>query len=240
MPTVGFYGHSNCAYRSEDSLVDLLAKKIGYSVINTGVRQGSEERILFELKKSKNLDLAIIFHSEAQYIFIPDADRDISIKQITRTKSNYIFSDHLNLFHQLHHKKFVELFKTSEEFESAVTYLKTYFYHPDLQLNRFYGSLTQIDQYLLSKSIPALHIISPNTIPNWFTFKSGLVDTDIMNTVPKYALQPNEWFVNVVTKEGNLVIANKLETLINDNNLIKKVNGTMEDLPLVPSTVAQW
>lgn len=235
MPTVGFYGHSNCAYRSDSSLIDILANKIGYTVINNGVRQGSEERILFELKKSRNLDLAIIFHSDAQFIFIPNADRDISVKQITKNKSNYIFSDQ---FHQLHHKKFVELFRTSEEFEAAATYLKTYFYHPDLQLNRFYGSLMQIDQYLLSKSIPALHIITPNLIPSWFEFKSGIVDIDIMNTMQNYTLQPNKWGVNAITDEGNLVIANKLEKLLDDNNLIKKVNGTMEVPPLVPSTVA--
>jgi len=207
---IGFYGHSNCAYRSKDSFLDILAEKLKAEIVNTGVRQGSEERILFELKKTKNLDIAVIFHSEAQFVFIPCADRDISIKQITDSKSNYMFEQHLNEYHQIHHKKFVELFKTAKELESAVSYLKTYFYHPDLQLNRFYGSLIQIDQYLLDKSIPSIHVVIPNTIPSWFNFKSGIVDTEIMNIVNSYKLKPNEWFVNMITKEGNFKVADRL------------------------------
>jgi hypothetical protein len=231
MPNIGFYGHSNCAYRSDDSLIDILANNIGSTIVNTGVRQGSEERILFELKKTKDLDLAIIFHSEAQFIFVPNADRDISIKQITNSKSNYIFADHLNTYHQIHHKKFVELFKNPEELEAAVHYLKTYFYHPDLQLNRFYGSLIQIDQYLTTKRIPAIHVVSPNTIPNWFKFTSGIVDTEIIQLVKSHALIAGEWFVNIINKEGNRAIAKRLQEIIEDN-------GIMEEFPLIPATVA--
>jgi len=231
MPNIGFYGHSNCAYRGDDSLIDILANNIGANIVNIGVRQGSEERILFELKKTKDLDLAIIFHSESQFIFVPDADRDISIRQITDSKSNYIFAEHLNTYHQIHHKKFVELFKKPEELEAAVHYLKTYFYHPDLQLNRFYGSLIQIDQYLTTKGISAIHVISPNTIPNWFKFTSGIVDTDIMQAVKSHALTKGQWFVNIINKEGNIVIAKRLQEII-------KNNGIMEEFPLIPATVA--
>lgn len=236
---IGFYGHSNCAYQSVDSLVDIVAAEFGAAIVNIGVRQGSEERILFELKKTKNLDLAIIFHSESQFIFIPGADRDISIKQIN--KSGYIFKDNFNHYHQLHHKKFVELFKNSEEFESAVTYLKNYFYHPDLQLNRFYGSIIQIDQYLLSRNISAIHVIIPNSIPDWFTFKSGVVDEDIMDLVTLHRLKPNEWFVNNMSKDGNTIIAERLIKLINKHKLLNTSNGITEgNNPLMPATVAQW
>ena len=223
---VGFYGHSTCAYRSVDSLIDIVANELNAEIINTGVRQGSEERILFELKKTKNLDLAIVFHSEAQFIFIPGADRDISIKQFS--KSGYIFKDHFNYYHQLHHKKFVELFKNAEEFESAVMYLKNYFYHPDLQLNRFNGSLIQIDQYLLSKNVQAIHVVIPNSIPNWFTFKSGVVDSEIMNTIKQYVLKPNEWFVNNISKDGNNFVADRLIKLIKEHKLNMN-NSIMED-----------
>jgi hypothetical protein len=218
---IGFYGHSNCAYRSESSFLDIVAENLGAKIVNIGVRQGSEERILFELKKTKNLDLAIIFHSEAQYIFIPEADRDISIKQISTSKSNYIFDDHLNEYHKLHHKKFVELFKTAEELKSAITHLKSYFYHPDLQLNRFYGSLIQIDQYLLSKEIPVIHITIPNSIPNWFHFKSGIVNNDIMDIIFNYKTPASSWFVNLITKEGNEIVADRLLKIIKDNSLVK-------------------
>jgi len=235
---IGFYGHSNCAYRSVDSLIDIVSAEFNADIVNIGVRQGSEERILFELKKTKNLNLAIVFHSESQFIFIPGADRDISIKQIN--KSGYIFKDNFNHYHHLHHKKFVELFKNAEEFESAVTYLKNYFYHPDLQLNRFYGSLIQVDQYLLSKNIPAIHVIIPNSIPNWFTFKSGVVDEDIMNLVKLHQLKSNEWFVNNISKDGNICIAERLIKLINENKLLNTSNGITEDIdPLMLATVAQ-
>lgn len=216
MMNVGFYGHSNCAYRSADSLIDIVADNLQANIVNIGVRQGSEERILFELKKTKNLDLAVIFHSQPHFIFIPNADRDMSIRQISNNKSQYFFQEHMNAYHQLHHKKFVELFGDAKELESAITHLKEYFYHPDLQMNRFYGSLIQIDQYLTSKSIPALHIISQNTIPSWFKFSSGIVDTEIMQLIHNYELKPGEWFVNVMNKEGNIAVANKILKLVEE------------------------
>jgi hypothetical protein len=212
---IGFYGHSNCAYRSADSFLDIVAKKLNSNIVNIGARQGSEERILFELKKTKNLDLAVIFHSEPHFIFIPNADRDLSMKQINSDKFKYIFSDFSNAYHREHHKKFVDLFKTAEELESAIHYLKNYFYHPDLQMNRFYGSLIQVDQYLLAKNIPAIHVISSNTIPTWFKFSSGIIDETIMELISHYQLKPNEAFVNVMTKDGNIAVAEKLIELIN-------------------------
>jgi hypothetical protein len=122
----------------------------------------------------------------------------------------------MNAYHQLHHKKFVDLFGTAENLESSITNLKEYFYHPDLQMNRFYGSLIQIDQYLTSKSIPAIHIISPNTIPSWFKFSSGIVDTKIMQLIHNYELKPGEWFVNVMTKEGNVAVSQKILELVEE------------------------
>lgn len=226
---IGFYGHSNCAYRSRDSFIDIIAEKLKANIVNTGVRQGSEERILFELKKTKNLDLAIIFHSEAQFIFVPNTDRDVSIKQFNADKSSYIFQDHKNDFHQVHHHKFVEMFKTPQEFELAITYLKTYFYHPDLQLNRFYGSLIQVDQYLSSKQIPTIHITIPGTIPNWFKFTSGVVDTNVNSIIKNYPVKQNEWFVNCISKEGNIAVA---------DHLLQTINGIAEVKPLMPATVA--
>lgn len=214
MMNVGFYGHSNCAYRSIDSLIDIFADKVNANVVNTGVRQGSEERILFELKKTKDLDLAIIFHSEPHFIFIPNSDRDLTMKQLTSDKAEYLFNEFGNYYHQLHHKKFTELFKTSEELKLATHYLKTYFYHPDLLLNRFYGSLMQIDQYLLAKNIQAIHVIPKNSIPPWFEFKSGIVDHSIVEMFDLYRTKPNESFANVMTKEGNNAVADKLFNLI--------------------------
>lgn len=210
---IGFYGHSTCAYRSKESLIDIVADNLNANIVNVGVRQGSEERILFELKKTKDLDLAIIFHSQPHFIFVPNADRDLSIRQISNSKSNYIFKEHLDKYHKVHHQKFVDLFKTPEELEAAFTYMRTYFYHQDLQLNRFYGSLIQIDQYLISKNIPAIHVVMPNSLPSWFEFKSGIVDTEIMEIIKEYQLSHGQWFVNMITKEGNELVAERLTAL---------------------------
>lgn len=210
---IGFYGHSNCAYRSPESLIDIFALELNANIVNIGVRQGSEERILFELKKTKKLDLAVIFHSQPHFIFIPEADRDISIRQITNSKTNYIFKEHLDHYHKTHHKKFVELFKTAEELENAYNYMKKYFYNQDLQLNRFYGSLIQIDQYLCSKGIPVIHITTKNTLPNWFTFQSGVVDYQTMEIIKQNQIKHGQFFVNMITKEGNIQVAEHLTAL---------------------------
>ena len=214
MLNIGFYGHSNCAYRSEDSLIDLVATALNANVVNIGARQGSEERILFELKKTKCLDIAIIFHSQPHFVFIPESDRDISMKQLTSDKFDYIFGDITNIYHRTHHKKFVELFKNSEELKRATHYLKTYFYHPDLQLNRFYGSMIQIDQYLLKKSIKAIHVISKNDMPGWFSFESGITDDSVISLIDQHPLKHNETFANVMTREGNKAVAKRLLELI--------------------------
>ena len=103
---IGFYGHSNCAYRSPDSFIDMIATHYSADIVNLGVRQGSEDRILFELKKTKKLDLAIIFHSEPQYIFLPGCDRDIGLNQVDEQRAEYLFKDWDSNFNKTHHKKF--------------------------------------------------------------------------------------------------------------------------------------
>lgn len=211
---IGFYGHSNCAYTGEGSLIDLVANHFQSNIVNIGVRQGSEERVLFELKKTKQLDLAIIFHCKSEFIFIPNADRDISSKLIDESRANYLFDNFNNQHHQEHHKKFTELFKTPDELITAINYLRSYFYHPDLQLNRFYGALLQIDQYITTKQIPTIHVIIKNSLPSWFKFTSGIVNESIINIFDDHKLNPNEWFYNCTTKQGNGLVANELIKLI--------------------------
>lgn len=206
---IGFYGHSTCAYRGQDSLVDIVASNLNATIINTGVRQGSEERILFELKKSKNLDLAIIFHSEAQYLFLPDSDRDIGMNNIDDARAEYLFTD----FSKNNHPKFVDIFKNEENFLDVFLNFKNYLYHPDLQMNRFIGALSQIDQYLYTRQIPTIHVVIKKTIPDWFKFKSGIVDNISMDLANKCAVKKGEWFVNCINKEGNLLIAQRLTGL---------------------------
>ena len=79
---IGFYGHSDCAYLSNDSFLNIVANALDATIVNIGVRQGSEERILYELKKTRSLDVAIIFHSSPSYLFLPGCDRDFDLKSI--------------------------------------------------------------------------------------------------------------------------------------------------------------
>lgn len=212
---IGFYGHSNCAYRSPDSFIDIVERTLGATVVNIGVRQGSEERILFELKKTKNLDFAIIFHSEPQFIFLPDCDRDIGLNHITesKTRTDYLFKDwdikcNENNFLKTHNKKFIEKFQSPDNFLKSVENFKNYYYHPDLQKNRFYGALMQIDHYLIDKNIPCIHVVQLKYLPTWFKFNSGIVDYEIMQIVKKNTTQDED--INGVSKQENILIANIL------------------------------
>lgn len=214
---IGFYGHSSCAYRSPDSFLDILAQSLDATIVNTGVRQGSEERILFELKKTKNLDLAIIFHSEPGYLFLPNCDRDIDVTGITKKRIDNLIPETQwdSEFSKKYSPIFLTEFKDRIQFTNLINNVKTHLYNADLMLNRYYGCLTQIDQYLLFKNIPAIHVLDKtNAIPNWFKFQSGVVDYDISLLCQEFkSTQP--FFVNCITKEGNIEVYKKIKSLIN-------------------------
>jgi hypothetical protein len=210
---IGFYGHSNCAYRSPDSFIDMIANHYSADIVNVGVRQGSEDRILFELKKTKNLDLAIIFHSEPQYIFLPGCDRDIGLNQVDEQRAKYLFKDWDSDFNKKHHKRFLEKFESPENFLKAMDSFKRYLYHPDIQLNRFYGNLIQIEQFLVAKNIPCIHVLDGRNIPSWFKF-SGITDYLIINIANHNPIPSGTWFVNGITREGNILIFKRLVELV--------------------------
>jgi hypothetical protein len=214
---IGFYGHSNCAYRSPESFLDIVATHYNGKIVNTGCKQGSEERILFELKKTKKLDVAIIFHCHHSALFIPESDRDIHLDVSIQRAKDLFRTDHLDSEFTLEHNpKFNQLFKTNEHLYSAIDTYKTYFYHQDLVLNRYYGALLQIDQYLSFKNINTVHVLDDKcVIPNWFKF-SGCVDTEIMSIADR-EIAKNPFFVNCISKEGNKLIADKLINLIDAN-----------------------
>lgn len=209
---IGFYGHSNCAYRDAGSFLDIVANHLNSTIINTGVKQGSEERILFELKKSKNLDIAIIFHCLPKFLFLPGCDRDISVHDIEKSRASDLFrNDHLDTeFNLENNPKFKMLFKDNELFFNAVNSFKDFFYHPDLMLNRYYGSLIQIDQYLSVKQIKTIHVIDKkHPLPNWFKFSNGHVNYSIMDLVHQHESK-NPFFANCISAEGNKLVAEEL------------------------------
>lgn len=221
---IGFYGHSNCAYRSNDSFLDLVADHFNATVVNTGVKQGSEERILFELKKSKNLDVAVIFHCQSSSLFLPECDRDIDLKSFDFAKAENLFQNSQldSEFTKTHQPKFREVFKTDDTFFNVVCNYKEYLHHPDLMMNRYYGALIQIDQYLSSRDIFAIHILEKKLpIPAWFKFSSGIIDYQIM-TIVNTCPAKNPFFANAITREANYLISTLLINIITARGRVVK------------------
>jgi hypothetical protein len=218
---IGFYGHSNCAYLSNDSFLNLFAEQLNAEIVNTGARQGSEERILYELKKTKQLDLAVIFHSYPNYLFLPGCDRDFDVKSVVNNHANHIWKsvevekiisgwEH----HLTHHTKFIKKFQTVDNFVNVLKSYKDYLYDPDLQVNRFYGALIQIDQYLTTKNILTIHIVEQGYLPKWFKFSSGIEDSSIIEIAKKTKLEKTDsWCANGITKEGNILVAKRLSEI---------------------------
>lgn len=210
---IGFYGHSNCAHRGEHSFLDIVANKFNGTVVNTGVRQGSEERILYELKKTKNLDLAIIFHSRPSFVFLPNSDRDLEFNNVKEHRIQYLLNEFEKDFTSKLSPIFKKEFESTEYLKHVVELFQKHFYNPDMILNRYYGSLMQIDKYLLDKQIPCIHILEKDSLPKWFSFQTGIVDFSIMKIVEKHKLEYGKYFVNIITKEGNLEVADKLSQM---------------------------
>jgi len=212
---IGFYGHSNCAYRSPDSFLDLVATHYNGKIVNKGCKQGSEERILFELKKTKHLDVAVIFHCHHNALFIPDSDRDVHAIDVTYDRANNLFhTTHLDTeFEKENSPKFINLFKNDDNLLNVIDIYKNYLYHQDLELNRYYGALMQIDQYLTYKKNKAIHVIDKRcAIPLWFKF-NGYVDESIMQ-ISEQEVAKNPFFANCISKHGNKLIADKIIEII--------------------------
>jgi len=77
---IGIFGHSMglCRYsNTEVCWTNKLASHYNAEIINFCSTACSEERILFNLKKTKDLDLAILFHARPRYLFIPKWHRDV-------------------------------------------------------------------------------------------------------------------------------------------------------------------
>ena len=77
---IGIYGPSIAKYNGEqsDHFITLLKDYFNAKIVHSGIVQCSEERILFNLKKTKSLDLAIIFHAPPYNMFVPTWNRDIT------------------------------------------------------------------------------------------------------------------------------------------------------------------
>lgn len=198
---IGFYGHSNIAYIGEHSYLNIVADYFNANIASKGVKQGSEERILFDLKKTKRLNFAIIAHTHPSCIFLPTCDRDISLTRVDSERIDYLSS---------HDEGMVKTFRTKEQFTHVMELYKQYFYHPDLFVNRYLGAAQQIVQYLQSQSIPSIHIVGANQFPDWFSFGPGIVDVDNISKDFDTYQQKQPFFHNCMSLEGNQIVADKL------------------------------
>ena len=285
---LGFYGTSIVKWHPNDvGFISLLKDFFQANVVHTGVPDCSEERTLFELKKTKLLDVAVIFHSSPYSIFVPGWWRDVNtldrdslsnkfhimqekdilqvlsnpkVREIAEDIASYLGfpndQEHLiTVINYLQNKPngpvydvLNEILKTSgntmdykklllwqqngismlEELVSqhsqdkefynnlilALLGYKTYLHHADLQMNRYYGSLLQIDQYCLSKNIAVVHCASPYKLPNWFKFSSGVCDYNLCHFQKTYK-NISDISSNGISQQGNAIAFEKLKELIN-------------------------
>ena len=283
---IAIYGHSMATWQRQQpfSYITKIRDHFHANIIHTGVAMCSQERILFNLKKTKNLDLAIIFHSSPDYIFVPveqrdfcTVDRDVLIAKVPSGRAKDWFKlhglesvpddmcefwekipnmacfeilkdfgivphfDESNKIENLSNKnreaflkwidgnpEFVKnVMKENQNLKSEIDYYiglfdalylhKKYLYNHDLQMNRYYGALIQIDQYLKAKSIPVVHCLGkPFWYPNWFTFESGVTSGEIYklrHEIHGYYAEQKE-SDNSMTPEGNQLAFDMLVPLI--------------------------
>jgi hypothetical protein len=214
---IGFYGHSAASWakipvQGNVSFIDIIIEKYNAELVNVGVPEGSEERVLFELKKTKEIDLAIIFHAGPGCIFLPSCKRDIWVGanplnkaiNIWKNKTNNQLAAEkakdaihyaedaeelsaLNAFFQKSNSgplgSLTTVFPDIDTFINTMALQREYLYHPDLEMNRTNGALIQIDQYITAMKIPAIHVYNTQRIPPWFKFTSGIEAPDIQELV---------------------------------------------------------
>jgi len=221
---IGFYGHSIASWANSpnnESFIDKIRLKYSADIVNLGVPQGSEERILFDLKKTKEIDVAIIFHSLIRYIFIPGADRDLSIRTVPAKKAGVLWTEsNMQVPTQeqfdkefFSYSNLKDVFGTPEEFCNAMITYKEYFHHPDLLTNRFHSAVLLIDNYLLNKNITVLHAITPNPaiFPAWLEIKSGTVDSELLPMSGKMSIV-GEKFPNNLDAAGNDFVFDRIDS----------------------------
>lgn len=222
---IGIYGNSIAQWfrKQPQSFISKLQDHYSATIVNTGCAAGSEERILFELKKTKDLNLAIIFHADPMHVFVPSLNRDVSsidknelLKKVTSPDNKTWYEEDILTFNTwLEESSIQYTLADYAELINALVLNKKYLYHPDLQRNRYYGALIQIDQYLTHTQIPVIHCLEKHGIPTWFKFTSGLVNTDLYKVYndPAYSVKFAE-SDNRIDSNGNEVMFNKLVAMI--------------------------
>jgi hypothetical protein len=215
---IGFFGHSTCSSEGPGTYLTTVAEHFNAAIVHKGVGQGSEERILFDLKKSNNLDIAVIFHSRPGSLFLPNCSADFDIRKINTLWEDEVQGDTAMATSAFNspYGNVKNIFETLDKFINCLRYYKKYLYHPDLHLNRFQGALVLIDSYCESKIPATVHVIDAAYIPPWLTdFKSGIRSAEIEKLVITFRKQGQEYPCQLLP-EGHQKIADILIKLIAD------------------------
>lgn len=220
-----FFGHSICMRKKDKDVttfVDLIYEKYNFEFDETigGAACCSEERILYDLKKCKNLELAIIFHSEPSTYFSPADTRDYS-----RNNENDSFTTHLalDICKQDKARKNAQLVKLDQDYVKLAHKIhQELFTTPDLIKNRFYGALIQIDQYIKYKNIPTIHCVFTGHLPVWFSFSHGIVDKNISLYQYNELRDPERSLIHIKTQEGQSIPNQYYASYHNSDNAINQ------------------
>lgn len=219
---IGFYGPSTvCWVNSENSVsfIDQIRDHFDAQIVNVGVPQGSAERILFELKKTKHLDIAIVFHTVPRYVFVPKCSRDLSLDCVKPRRAGLLWTEsnprlvpnQQQFEHEfLRYGGIADVFDSTENFVDAMTTMREYFYHPDLQLNRYQGAMLAIDSYLSSLQIPVFQSIVPKYTPQWLMPSTGTIDHELSGWIWVTETKQNPQTPNNLTPDQNRRMAARL------------------------------
>lgn len=117
---LGIFGHSIAKWDNKDpqSYVGKLRSHFDANLVNIGVNMCSEERILFQLKKIKKIDVAIIFHCDPMNCFIPAWYRDAT------TLDRELLEKKFNLMKDARVDEIIKKAELMEEFIEKLARLK--------------------------------------------------------------------------------------------------------------------
>lgn len=229
---IQFYGHSITERHSPNNGVIYNIKPFVQTILDhyqsqhddsyIGISMCSEERILKNIKKTKDPDIAIIFHGHPKFYHLYSNSRDF-IKENEEDTRNTAQHNAVQIIKSEKVQISKEIF-----FNTLYTYNEK-FYDADTEKNRFIGALLQIDSYLKFKNIKTIHCpMLPDHIPKWFKFQSGITDISISSyqdvkiihydgtkSLNPYNVNYNQSF-NGINQEGNDIISSKLIKYIDD------------------------
>ena len=215
-----------------DTWSDLLLKKYdSENFCNHQIKytiMPSEERHLLNLKSKSvsGVELAIIFHSHPRFNFMPSCTRDWMKQPINEIEDDVINGLSLGMTITPYSESTLTNI-TSAEVIQAIESNHRFFHNPELNMNRYYGALIQIDQFCTAKKIPVIHcVLDRKFIPKWFKFSSGIVDYTLASfqrhhldlddgtSVDNPYLSSYNKSHNTINEEGNKIIFNKLDSYI--------------------------